>query len=312
MSPVSDTDTSPIPDPPPTAPTGQAEHTEHTEPTEQAERDALAGLLAVLDLAPEEQEPGDVFVGQSQPQPWGRVYGGQVLAQALVAAQRTVDPVRAVHSMHAYFLRAGDSNEPITFGVERLRDGRSFSARRVHALQFGRPILSSIASFQSPAVGLEHQAPMPDVPEPESLPGIAEREPGRAGVAARYWMRQRPLDLRHVEQPIYLDAAPERSTTQAVWMRAVGDLPDDPALHAAVLAYASDYSLLEPVLRAHGRSWSDPTLKAASLDHAMWWHRPARADEWLLYVHESPSAQGARGLGLGRLYTRDGMLRVRD
>ena len=284
-----------------------------TPPIADAEQNALAGLLAVLDLQPlaggAEGRPGeDAFVGQSQPQPWGRVFGGQVLAQSLAAAQRTVPADRPVHSMHGYFLRAGDSGEPITFAVERLRDGRSFSARRVHALQFGRPILSMIASFQSAAEGLDHQVPMPDVPAPESLPSIGERYGGLATDEARYWMRQRPMDLRHVEEPVYLTPAPERTTRQAVWMRAVGPLPDDPALHAAVLAYASDYSLLEPVLRAHGRAWSQRGLKAASLDHAMWWHRPARADEWLLYVHDSPSAQGARGLGIGRVYTRDGVL----
>jgi acyl-CoA thioesterase-2 len=293
-SPSSETDTDPLPDP------------AHATPTPD-EADALAGLLTVLDLAPRPGE-ADTFVGQSQPQPWGRVFGGQVLAQSLAAAQLTVDASRPVHSMHGYFLRAGDSNEPITFAVERLRDGRSFSARRTHALQFGRPILSMIASFQTPATGLDHQEPMPDVPAPETLPALAERYAGVDSTAARYWTRQRPMDLRHVDEPIFLRGAGERATHQAVWMKAVGALPDDPALHAAVLAYASDYSLLEPVLRAHGRGWSDPGLKAASLDHAMWWHRPARADEWLLYVQESPSAQGARGLGLGRIYTRDGVL----
>jgi acyl-CoA thioesterase-2 len=298
---VPETDTHPIPEPAPTS----------TTPS-QDEQDALEGLLAVLDLTPDAGGDPDTFAGQSQPQPWGRVFGGQVLAQSLTAAQRTVDPselgLRPVHSMHAYFLRAGDSGEPITFGVERLRDGRSFSARRIHALQFGRPILSMIASFQAPATGLEHQLPMPDVPAPEELPSIAARYGHLDSAPAKYWMRQRPMDLRHVDEPIFLTGAAERSTHQAVWMRAVGPLPDDAALHAAVLAYASDYTLLEPVLRAHGRGWSDPGLKAASLDHAMWWHRPARADDWLLYVQESPSAQGARGLGLGRIYSRDGVL----
>ena len=243
--------------------------------------DSLGGLLAVLDLSARPADGDDVFVGQSQPQPGGRVFGGQVLAQSVVAAQRTIGAERAVHSLHAYFLRAGDSSEPITFSVERLRDGRSFSARRVHALQFGRPILSMIASFQTAATGLDHQIPMPAVPDPETLPSIEERYAGIDTEVARYWVRHRPMDLRHVQQPIYLESA-EPANEQAVWMRAVAPLPDDPALHAAVLAYASDYPLLEPVLRAHGRSWSDPGIKAASLDHAMWWHRPARADEWLL------------------------------
>jgi acyl-CoA thioesterase-2 len=304
MATVPETDTHPLPEP---VEAGTAAPTPSAD-----EQDALEGLLAVLDLTPDAGGDPDTFVGQSQPQPWGWVYGGQVLAQSLAAAQRTVDAaelgVRPVHSMHGYFLRAGDSNEPITFAVERLRDGRSFSARRVHALQFGRPILSMIASFQAPSGGLEHQLPMPDVPAPEDLPSIAERYDHLDSTAARYWMRQRPMDLRHVDEPIYLTGAAERSTHQAVWMRAVGPLPDDPALHDAVLAYASDYTLLEPVLRAHGRGWSDPGLRAASLDHAMWWHRPTRADEWLLSVQDSPSAQGARGLGIGRIYRRDGVL----
>jgi len=299
MSCMPDTDAQPAPEP--VAPGGEnvAEWP--------SAHDSLGGLLAVLDLSARPADGDDVFVGQSQPQPGGRVFGGQVLAQSVVAAQRTIDAERAVHSLHAYFLRAGDSSEPITFSVERLRDGRSFSARRVHALQFGRPILSMIASFQTAATGLDHQIPMPAVPDPETLPSIEERYAGIDTEVARYWVRHRPMDLRHVQQPIYLESA-EPANEQAVWMRAVAPLPDDPALHAAVLAYASDYPLLEPVLRAHGRSWSDPGIKAASLDHAMWWHRPARADEWLLYVAESPSASSARGLGLGRIYTRDGVL----
>lgn len=268
--------------------------------------EALETLLRVLDLRAVPAEGDDVFTGESQPQPWGRVYGGQVLAQSLVAAQRTVDADRPVHSLHGYFLRAGDSNEPISFAVERLRDGRSFSARRTHALQFGRPILSMIVSFQEPADGVDHAEPMPSVPAPETLPSVAERFAGTYG--GNYWVRQRPIDLRHVEAPLYVDPAKEPSTRQSLWMRAVGRLPDDPALHAAVLAYASDYSLLEPILRAHGLAFITPGLKMASLDHAMWWHRPARADDWLLYTQESPSAQGSRGLGLGRIYTRDGTL----
>jgi acyl-CoA thioesterase-2 len=295
----SETDTHPLPDPIASERDGAGRRTPDA---------TLGGLLAVLDLTPDPSGGPDVFVGQSQQQPWGRVFGGQVLAQSLVAAQHTVDSARGVHSMHAYFLRAGDSNRPIEFSVDRLRDGHSFSARRVTASQFGRPILSMIASFQSETSGLDHQTPMPDVPAPESLPTIAERYADLDTDAGRYWMRQRPVDLRHVEQPIFVHSAPERSSHQCVWMRAVGALPDDPRMHAAVLAYASDYVLLEPALRAHGRHWAEPGFKAASLDHAMWWHRPARADEWLLYVQESPSASGARGLGLGRIYTRDGVL----
>lgn len=294
---------------------------------------SLPDLLRILDLdqgADQSAEAGpDTFVGQSQPQPWRRIYGGQVLAQALVAAQRTVDPVgltRPVHSMHAYFLRAGDDTEPITFGVERLRDGQSFTARRVHAIQFDRPILTMAASFQLPATGLDHAEPMPDgVPPPQSLPTLTERYAGLTGDAVRRWLRERPMDLRHVGAPSYVEAGPDREPCLRVWMRSQEPIPaelDTPALHAAVLAYASDYSVLEPILRRHGRSFADPALTMASLDHAMWFHRPARVDGWLLNDLSSPSAQGARGLGQSRIYTADGvlvasvaqegMIRVRD
>jgi acyl-CoA thioesterase-2 len=271
----------------------------------------LAGLLEVLDLDARGQDGQgqDVFVGQSQPQPHGRVFGGQVLGQTLVAAGRTVPTDRHVHSMHGYFLRPGDSAAPIDFAVERLRDGRSFTARRVHALQGGKPILSMIASFQHADPGPEHQDEMPrGIPDPESLPTTADLLGHIDHPVARYWSRERPIDIRHVQHPVYLNADPEQVARQAVWMRALGDLPDDRLLHQAVLGYASDYTLLESVLRRHGVSWADRGLKVASLDHAMWWHRPARADEWLLYVQASPSASGARGLGIGRIFTQDGRL----
>lgn len=281
---------------------------------DQAPAGTLADLLQVLDLrqaAPDE----DVFVGRSQLQPWHRVYGGQVLAQALVAAQRTVDAEgtqRPVHSMHGYFLRAGDDTEPITFAVERLRDGQSFSARRVHALQFDRPILTLAASFQQPAEGLDHAEPMPaGLPDPEDLLPLQDRYPDVQDESARRWLRRRPMDLRHVGAPAQMEPDPDARAVQQVWMRSQEPIPadrDTPALHAAVLAYASDYSMLEPVLRRHGQTFAQPGLKVASLDHAMWFHRPARVDSWLLADLVSPSAQGARGLGLGRLYTREGTL----
>ncbi|WP_426566244.1 acyl-CoA thioesterase [Angustibacter sp. McL0619] len=270
----------------------------------------LKGLLAVLDLEPQglDEHGQDVFVGASQRQPHGRVFGGQVLGQTLVAAGRTVEPGRDVHSMHGYFLRAGDSNEPITFAVERLRDGRSFSARRVHAIQFGKPILSMIASFQDEAPGLDHQDSMPDVPGPDELPTTAQLLGHIDHPVARYWSQERPMDLRHVQPPVYWEADPERVARNAVWMRTPAAMPDDPVLHRAVLGYASDYTLLESVLRRHGVTWATRGLKAASLDHAMWWHRPVRVDEWLLYVQASPSASGARGLGIGRIFSQDGRL----
>lgn len=271
----------------------------------------LHELLDVLDLeARGHDERGqDLFVGQSQPQPHRRVFGGQVLGQVLVAAGRTVPAERLVHSMHAYFLRAGDSMAPIEFTVERLRDGRSFSARRVHALQDGKPILSMIASFQNDDPGLDHQDPMPDdVPDPETLPTSSELLGHIDNPTAQYWAHNRPIDVRHVQTPTYLESDPQRVARQAVWMRAAGDLPDGEPLHRAVLGYASDYTVLESVLRRHGVAWATPGLKMASLDHAMWWHRPVRADEWLLYVQASPSASGARGLGIGRIFSRDGRL----
>lgn len=270
----------------------------------------LRGLLDVLDLQAigTDERGQDLFVGASQPQPHGRVFGGQVLGQTLVAAGRTVQPGRDVHSMHGYFLRPGDSDEPITFAVERLRDGRSFSARRVQAIQFGQPILSMIASFQDAGPGLDHQDEMPQVPAPDGLATTMELMGHIDHPVAQYWARERPIDLRHVQTPVYWTQDPERVARQAVWMRAPAAMPDDPLLHRAVLGYASDYTLLEPVLRRHGVTWATRGLRAASLDHAMWWHRPVRVDEWLLYVQASPSASGARGLGIGRIFSQDGRL----
>lgn len=291
------------------------EHPDRAGADDVAPSGTLEGLVQLLDLRAEPRLGADTFIGESQPQPWGRIYGGQVLAQALVAAQRTVDPIgldRPVHSMHAYFLRAGDDREPITFGVERLRDGQSFSARRVLAMQYGRAILTLAASFQAPGEGLDHAEPMPDdVPPPEQLPTLAERYAHITDEGPRRWLRQRPIDLRHVTPPAYVEPAPGQVARQQLWLRTHGPLTgaqDVPALHAAVLAYASDYSQLEPVLRRHGMMFALPGLRVASLDHAMWFHRPVRADEWLFVDVTSPSAQGARGLGTSRFYTRDGVL----
>jgi acyl-CoA thioesterase-2 len=222
---------------------------------------------------------------------------------------RTVDDDRAVHSMHGYFLRPGDSNKPITFSVDRIHEGRSFATRRTQAYQEGLPILSMIASFQTEDAGLDHQIDMPsDIPQPEDLPSTAEVLRGIDHPVARFWATERPFDMRHVPSPIFLSVEGPHVAHQAVWMKSIGTLPDDPDLHRAALAYASDYSILEPIYRRHGIAWTTPGLKAASLDHAMWWHRFARVDEWMLYVQESPSAQGGRGLSLGRIFTRDGLL----
>ena len=304
-----------------------------TTPADGTLADPFEDLLDVLDLKPAgsahisvDGPPGDteadlgesdadVFVGRSQPQPHGRVFGGQVLAQSVIAAGRTVEDLeghatepRRIHSLHGYFLRPGDSSHPIRFAVERLRDGNSFSARRVHAIQHGKAILSMITSFQTRAPGLEHQDPMPASPDPEMLPTVAEELAGIDHPAADFWSGRRAIDLRHVEGAIFVRPGRQLAARQSVWLKAVNRMPDDPLLHAAVLAYCSDYSLLEPVLRRHGIAWADRRLRPASLDHAMWFHRPARADEWTLYTQDSPSASGGRGLATGRMFALDGTL----
>lgn len=232
-----------------------------------------------------------------------------MLAQALVAAQRTLAEDRIVHSMHGYFLRPGDINLPITFSVDRIHDGRSFSTRRTQAYQDGVPILSAIASFQDEDEGLDHQIEMPsNLPDPESLPTTAESLASLDHPVARYWASERPFDMRYVPSPIFISVEGGHVAHQAVWLKSVGPMPEDMNLHRAALAYASDYSILESILRRHGLAWATPGIKVASLDHAMWWHREARVDEWLLYVQESPNAIGGRGLSLGRIFDRSGRL----
>jgi acyl-CoA thioesterase-2 len=272
--------------------------------------DPLMGLLSALDLVNTEARTNeDIFLGQSQWTPQGRVFGGQVLAQSIVAAQRTIPDDRFVHSMHGYFLRPGDIDKPITFSVDRIHDGRSFATRRTQAYQGGLPILSMIASFQDADEGLDHQLEMPaDLAQPEDLPTSADILGGIDHPAAEAWATGRPFDMRHVPSPIYLSVEGPRVAHQAVWLRAVGPMPDDPNLHRAALAYASDYTILEPIFRRHGIPWITPGLKVASLDHAMWFHRFGRVDDWILYVQESPNATGGRGLSLGRMYSREGAL----
>ena len=272
--------------------------------------DPLAGLLHALDLTDTGARTSeDIFTGPSQWMPLGRVFGGQVLAQSLVAAQRTISEDRSVHSMHGYFLRPGNVELPITFSVDRIHDGRSFSTRRTQAYQDGVPILSMIASFQDEDEGLEHQTDMPrNLPQPEDLPSAAESLSGIDHPVANFWATQRAFDLRHIPSPIYFSVEGDHVPHQAIWVKALGTLPDDPKLHRAALAYASDYTILEPILRAHGVSWGTRGLKAASLDHAMWFHRFGRVDEWMLYVQESPNARGGRGLSLGRIFSREGAL----
>ena len=277
------------------------------EPT--VEADPVASLLAVLDLSGSDARTSeDIFTGTSQSMPLGRVYGGQVLAQSIVAAERTIPDGRIVHSMHGYFLRPGDSAKGITFAVDRIHDGRSFSTRRTQAFQDGVPIFSMIASFQDEDPGLEHQEPMPEgIPGPDELPDVESHLEGLHPMSKRLFT-DRPVDLRHIPSPIYASVQGERVPRQAVWMRVRRQLPDSAGIHRAALAYVSDLTIQESILRAHGIAWATPGLKVASLDHAMWWHRFGRADEWMLYVQESPSARGGRGLATGRVYSAAGVL----
>ena len=251
-------------------------------------------LLTLLDL---ERLDDDLLRGHAPATTLQRVFGGQVLAQALVAGARTVPDDRPPHSLHGYFLRAGDPSVPIVYLVERTRDGGSFTTRRVIARQHGRPIFHMTASFQVVEEGLEHQDLMPEVPAPEGLPTLAERiaASGRP-VAPDEWG---VLDVRYGGEDL---------DRLQVWLRTISPLPDVPALHAAVLAYASDLTILGTALRPHGIGFEDPRLISASIDHAMWFHRPARADQWLLHDQDTPSASGGRGLGRGRMFDQQGRL----
>ncbi|HEU4955963.1 MAG TPA: acyl-CoA thioesterase II [Gemmatimonadales bacterium] len=271
---------------------------------------ALKELLNLLDL---EQIENNIFRGRSPEDRQQRVFGGQVAGQALVAAGRTVPVNRPVHSLHAYFIRPGDPLVPLVYIVERVRDGRSFTTRRVTAVQHGKAIFTLSASFQLAEGGPEHQAPMPEMPAPETLPTFRERlVPLFGEKAADQYTRRRPFDLRHVT-PLTHEAARDpslASNVSDVWLKVDGDLPDDPLLHVCLMTYASDMTLLDTVLLNHGLAWGDKRTMGASLDHAMWFHRPFRADEWLLYAQDTPFAGGGRGLAHGQVFTRDGDLVV--
>ena len=262
-------------------------------------------LLEVLDL---EQIDPATFTGVSPQVGPQRIFGGQVAGQALVAAGRTVDPERFVHSLHGYFVRPGDPSVPIRYEVETVRDGRSFSVRRSVAYQHGKPIFFLSASFQIVEEGLDHHAPAPvDVPGPDDVPTMADRlarYPERLGALAA---APQSVDVRYVGEPGWVPPGDRPATEfQRVWMRIAGKLPDDPLIHACALAYASDLTLLDSVLNVHGEVWGPGGIIGASLDHALWFHRPFRADEWFLYDCTSPSASGSRGLATGRMFTRDG------
>ncbi len=271
---------------------------------------ALAELLAILDL---ERTGENSFRGTSAFSIRNRVFGGQIVSQALVAAARTVEGAEP-HSLHGYFLVGGDPSAPIEYEVERMRDGRSFSTRRSVAIQHGQPIFTLTCSFHTPEPGFEHALEMPEVPDPETL-----KSPDRIALASshlvpaalqRYFKQEQAIDVRPVDLGRYFPKS-ERSplpALQNIWMRANGSLPDDPAIHRAILAYLSDMTMIDTILVRHQRTVFDPDVMAASLDHAIWFHRPFRADEWLLYSQISPSTHGGRGLARGSLYSRDGQL----
>jgi len=271
---------------------------------------AIQDVLSILDLEPLEV---NLFRGRSPQSSWQRVFGGQVIGQALVAACRTVEDVasRPPHSMHAYFLLGGDPKVPIIYEVDRIRDGRSFTTRRVVAIQHGRAIFSTEVSFHVAEAGWSHQFKMPDVPVPEALPSETEirnnwlsRMPDSV---RRYYERDRPIELRPVEYGRYLGEKLQGDRFH-LWIRATARLPDEPAIHQCVLAYASDMTLLDTALIPFGKTVFQEDVMAASLDHALWFHRPFRADEWLLYAQDSPNLGGARGFARGSIFKSDGTL----
>jgi len=271
---------------------------------------AVQEVVEILDLEPLEV---NLFRGRSPQSRWQRVFGGQVIGQALVAACRTVDDVatRPPHSLHAYFLLGGDPKVPIIYEVDRIRDGKSFTTRSVKAIQHGRAIFSMSVSFHVVEPGFTHQAKMPVVPKPEALPSDSELKerifPLLPEPARRYYERERPIEFRPVEFSRYLGEKSEEGRFD-VWIRATGRLPDEPAIHQCVLAYASDMMLLDAALIPHGRSVFSEDIMAASLDHALWFHRPFRADEWLLYAQDSPNLADSRGFSRGLIFAADGTL----
>jgi acyl-CoA thioesterase II len=273
-------------------------------PLSQSPDDALTHLLGLLNL---EQIEDNIFRGPHTDENRLRTFGGQVAAQALVAAGRTVTD-KPVHSLHAYFLRPGDPHRPTVYMVDRIRDGKSFATRRVVAVQHGEPIFNLSASFHAVEDGPSHHKPMPHAPDPESLPTFLERYAEFAHL--EWFQRPRPIDTRTTTPPMRKRRTKGSEPRQQVWMKPVGTLPDDPLVHACVVAYASDMSLLDSILLAHNLSWEDGSMMAVSLDHAMWFHRPFRADQWLLYDQESTASFGARGIARGEIYTSTGDLVV--
>ena len=274
--------------------------------------DALDDLLDLLDL---EQIELNIFRGRSPDERVQRVFGGQVAGQALVAAGRTVPADRPVHSLHAYFIRPGDPSVPIVYTVDRVRDGRSFTTRRVTAIQHGKPIFTLSASFHHPETGYEHTTPMPAVRRPEELRSNAERLAEALGAALPAHLRASPIELRSAG-PLSIELARDPSLRAAddhsnlIWLRVTEELPDDPLLHVVLMTYVSDLTLLDTALLEHGTTLYDGRNSGASLDHAMWFHRSFRADRWLLYAQESPIASGGRVFARGEVFTADGDLVV--
>jgi acyl-CoA thioesterase II len=266
--------------------------------------DALGHLLSLFELAP---AADDAFIGQSLDLGFRNLFGGHILGQSLMAAALTCGD-RGAHSLHAYFLRGGDAQQPVHYQVDRIRDGNSFSVRRVTASQHGKAILILSASFQAAEPGFEHQLAMPDVPPPESLPPFVEAARPRPSAGDRKITSARAIEIRPVPAGALHGAACAGEPIQAVWLRAAGSVPERPALHRALLAYASDFALLSTAMLPHGVGYYTPGMVMASLDHAMWFYRDLRIDDWLLYVMDSPAAGGARGLARGNLFRRDGTL----
>lgn len=276
---------------------------------EKSPEELTAALTTLLDV---EEIDTNLYRGPRQPGGVGRVFGGQVVAQALQAAQRSIGEAKAAHSLHAYFMRPGDENYPIIYRVVRDFEGRSFANARVIAMQKGQPILNMTASFQLPAEGLHHQARMPDVPPPEALRSerelrneIQDQVPEKF---RRFFLRARPIEIRPVAPRNWFRPEKIEPAVQHSWFRVVGSLPDDPALHRAMLTYASDMALLGTCMLPHGVSWMTGKVQTASLDHALWLHEPFRFDEWLLYSTDSPWSGHSRGFNRGRIYSQDGRL----
>jgi acyl-CoA thioesterase-2 len=266
-------------------------------------------FLAALDLQPAEAQLYDeAWTAQTQYVPWPKAFGGDMVAQAAAAMMRSVSDDRVLHSMHSYFMRPVDIQATVRYEVELLRDGRGYSTRHVRAFQGEKPVYDAIGSFQVSETGADQAPTAPQVPAPEDLPSSATVLTGERGPAAEYWATGRSFDIRHVEGSLYTKVFGSAEPRQAVWVKAFDRLPDDPNLHRAALAYVCDYTILEPLLRSQGLAWATPGLATASLDHSMWFHRPGRVDDWILYLQEACSLQSNRGLVRGQFFDRQGTL----